>query len=127
MNSEKIFVTGATGFIGSHLTEVLVKLGYNVVVFDRYNPNNDWGWLEKSSFKDDFEVILGDIRDFDSVSKAMKGCNSIFHLAALIGIPYSYISPMAYIKTNLEGTYNVLEASKSLDVNQILKIPMGFR
>ncbi len=120
MNSEKIFVTGATGFIGSHLTEVLVKLGYNVVVFDRYNPNNDWGWLEKSSFKDDFEVILGDIRDFDSVSKAMKGCNSIFHLAALIGIPYSYISPMAYIKTNLEGTYNVLEASKSLDVNQIL-------
>ena len=101
MNSNKILVTGATGFIGSHLTELLTKKGFNVIAFDRYNSNNDWGWLERSTCKNDFEVLLGDIRDYDSVSKAMKGCSSVFHLAALIGIPYSYISPQAYIRTNI--------------------------
>ena len=116
----KIIVTGATGFIGSHLTEYFVENGFNVIAFDRYNSNNDWGWLENSKYKNDFQVILGDIRDYDSVSKAMSGCDAVFHLAALIGIPYSYVSPLAYIRTNIEGTYNVLEAAKNLELEQIL-------
>ncbi len=116
----KILITGATGFIGSHLTELFVEKGFNVVAFDRYNPNNHWGWLEDSEYKNDIEVILGDIRDYDSVSKAMKGCDAVFHLAALIGIPYSYVSPLAYIRTNVEGAYNVLEAAKNLELQQVL-------
>ena len=116
----KILITGATGFIGSHLTELCIQRGYNVTAFDRYNINNDWGWLETSEYKDDINVVLGDVRDFDSVSKAMKGCDIVFHLAALIGIPYSYVSPLAYIRTNIEGTYNVLEAAKSLELDQVL-------
>jgi NAD dependent epimerase/dehydratase len=116
----KILITGATGFIGSNLVEICVEKGFNVVAFDRYNSNNHWGWLEKSPVKNDIEVILGDVRDFDSVYKSIKGCDAVFHLAALIGIPYSYISPLAYIRTNVEGTYNVLEASKELGVEQVL-------
>ena len=116
----KILITGATGFIGSHLSELCIENGFNVVAFDRYNPNNNWGWLEKSDYKNDMEVILGDIRDYDSVYKAFKGCDAVFHLAALIGIPYSYVSPMAYIRTNVEGTYNVLEAAKNLYIKQVL-------
>jgi NAD dependent epimerase/dehydratase len=118
--SKKIIVTGAAGFIGSHLTEKLVELGYQVIAYDRYNSNNNWGWLENSKIRDEIEVVLGDIRDYDSVSRAMEGCHAVFHLAALIGIPYSYISPMAYIKTNIEGTYNVLEASRNLGLEQVL-------
>ena len=117
---EKILITGSCGFIGSFLTELFVELGYDVVAFDRYNSNNNWGWLEESKYKDDIQVILGDVRDYDSVYKAMQGCDSVFHLAALIGIPYSYSSPLAYIRTNIEGTYNILEASKNLSLNQIL-------
>jgi len=120
LSKRNILITGSTGFIGSHLTELCVELGYNVKAFDRYNPNNNWGWLENSKYKDNFEVILGDIRDYDSVSKAMNGCSSVFHLAALIGIPYSYVSPLAYIRTNIEGTYNVLEAAKNLNLEQVL-------
>jgi len=116
----KILITGATGFIGSHLTELLVDKGFEVIAFDRYNPNNNWGWLEESPVKNDVEVILGDIRDYDSVNKAMSGCDAVFHLAALIGIPYSYISPLAYIRTNVEGTYNVLEAAKIHELSQVL-------
>ena len=117
---EKILVTGATGFIGSHLAELCVEKGFDVVAFDRYNSNNHWGWLENSEYIDKMQVILGDIRDYDSVSKAMKECNVVFHLAALIGIPYSYVSPLAYIRTNVEGTYNVLEAAKNYNLEQIL-------
>jgi len=117
---KKILLTGSAGFIGSHLTEYLVERGYDVIAFDRYNSNNDWGWLEKSKYINDFQVILGDIRDYDSVSKAMVGCDAVFHLAALIGIPYSYVSPLAYVRTNIEGTYNILEASKNLNIEQIL-------
>jgi len=117
---KKILVTGAAGFIGSYLAELCVKEGYQVVAFDRYNPNNDFGWLDNSKYMNDMEIILGDIRDFDSVLKSLEGCDTVFHLAALIGIPYSYISPLAYIRTNIEGTYNILEASKIKNVNQIL-------
>ena len=116
----KIFITGATGFIGSHLCEMGVKKGYKIVGFDRYNSNNDLGWLKKSKYLNKMEIILGDIRDYDSVYKSMKGCNIIFHLAALIGIPYSYISPLAYVKTNVEGTYNVLEAAKNLSSKKVI-------
>ena len=117
---EKILITGATGFIGSHLTELCVEKGYDVVAFDRYNPNRNLGWLKKSKYQKDINFIFGDIRDYDSVIKAIKDCKIVFHLAALIGIPYSYVSPLAYIKTNVEGTYNILEASKNLGVNQTI-------
>jgi len=116
----KVLVTGAGGFIGSHLTEYLVASGYKVRAFVRYNSNNRWGWLETSKYLKNIEVITGDVRDYDSVFNAMQGCNAVFHLAALIGIPYSYISPLAYIKTNIEGTYNVLQAAKELKTEQIL-------
>ena len=119
-NGKKILITGATGFIGSHLTELCVEQVYEVKAYDRYNPNNDWGWLENSICKNDIQVILGDIRDYDSVYDAMKGCSLVFHLAALISIPYSYVSPLAYIRTNIEGTYNVLESAKQQGISDIL-------
>jgi len=118
--AEKILITGATGFIGSHLAELCVESGYEVRAFDRYNPNNHWGWLEHSEYKDAMEVVLGDIRDYDSVSRALEGCDAVFHLAALIGIPYSYVSPLAYIRTNVEGTYNVLEAARNRSCSSVL-------
>ena len=117
---KKILITGATGFVGSHLAELCVKEGFEVVAFDRYNPNYNLGWLEKSKYKDDINFVFGDIRDYDSVLKTMKGCEIVFHLAALIGIPYSYLSPQAYLKTNVEGTYNILESSKHLDIEQTI-------
>ena len=117
---DKILITGAAGFIGSHLTEMMTKEGFKVVAFDRYNSNNDHGWLNSSPYKRDFEVILGDIRDYDSVNKAAKGCKGVLHLAALVGIPYSYFSPLAYVKTNIEGTYNLLEASKNNNAENII-------
>lgn len=116
----KILVTGAGGFIGSHLVEALLKNGFNVKAFVRYNSKNNWGWLENSEIRNEIEFITGDIRDYDSVSKAMTGCSAVFHLAALIGIPYSYISPLAYIRTNIEGTYNVLESARQLNYENIL-------
>ena len=121
--ANKVLVTGASGFIGSHLAELCVEKGFNVVAFDRYNSNNDWGWLEQSKYKNDMDVVLGDIRDYDSVSKAIEGCDSVFHLAALIGIPYSYVSPLAYIRTNIEGTYNILESSKKYNIDQTKVFP----
>ena len=117
---KKVLITGATGFVGSHLTELCVKKGFEVIAFDRYNPNYNLGWLEKSKYKDDINFVFGDIRDYDSVLKTMKGCKIVFHLAALIGIPYSYLSPQAYLKTNVEGTYNILQSSKHLDIEQTI-------
>ena len=116
----KILVTGAGGFIGSHLTELLVKKGFVVRAFVHYNSKNNWGWLETSEIKNDLEVVSGDIRDYDAVFSSLKNCSTVFHLAALIGIPYSYISPKAYIETNITGTYNVLQASRELGVDQVL-------
>lgn len=117
---KKVLVTGAGGFIGSHLTERLVEIGADVTAFIRYNSRNNWGWLEDSPYLNDIRVIAGDIRDYDSVKAAMKGADVIFHLAALIGIPYSYESPIAYIKTNAEGTYNVLQAARELAVKKVV-------
>jgi len=117
---QKILVTGSAGFIGSHLTELLVESGYSVKAFLRYNSKNNWGWLENSTVKKEIEIVSGDIRDYDSVYNAVRGCDSVFHLAALIGIPYSYVSPKAYIDTNVNGTYNVLQASKELSLQNVL-------
>lgn len=116
----KVIVTGAAGFIGSHLTEFLVNKGCRVKAFVRYNSKNSWGWLESSEIINDIEVVSGDIRDYDSVYNALKGCDAVIHLAALIGIPYSYVSPKAYIETNITGTYNVLQAARELNIKQIL-------
>ena len=117
---KKVLITGSGGFIGSHLTELLVNEGFSVKALVRYNSKNNWGWLETSNVKDNIEIISGDIRDYDSVYHSLQECNAVFHLAALIGIPYSYISPLAYIKTNIVGTYNVLQASKELGLEQVL-------
>lgn len=117
---KKVLITGAGGFIGSHLVELCIKEGYQVKAFVHYNSMNQWGWLEELSCKNDIEVVAGDVRDCDSVFNAMKGCDTVFHLAALIGIPYSYISPLAYIKTNIEGTYNVLQAARELNFENVL-------
>lgn len=116
----KILVTGAAGFVGSHMVEKLVADGHEVRAMIHYNSANNWGWLEESQVKNSIEVIAGDIRDYDSVFSAANGVDTIFHLAALIGIPYSYVSPMAYIKTNIEGTYNILQAGRMLEIPNIL-------
>jgi len=116
---KNIIITGARGFIGSHLTGLCVDLGYNMVAFDHYNSNNSWEWLDNSKVKNDIEMILGNIRDYDSVYNAMKNCDTIIHLAALISTPYSYISPLAYLRTNVEGTYNIFESARNLTLNQI--------
>lgn len=120
MKLNKVLVTGAGGFIGSHLTELLVSKGYEVKAFFRYNSRSGMGWLENSPFKGHFEPYFGDIRDYDSVRKAVADTDTVFHLAALIGIPYSYESPIAYIKTNIEGTYNILESSKNSSVSNMM-------
>ncbi len=117
---KKVLVTGAGGFIGSHLTEYLIEKGLSIKAFVRYNSKNSWGWLEESKFKNEIEFVTGDIRDYDSVYNAVKGTSAVFHLAALIGIPYSYVSPKAYIETNITGTYNILQAVKELGVEQTL-------
>jgi NAD dependent epimerase/dehydratase len=116
----KILVTGAGGFIGSYLTEKLLDTGCEVKAFVRYNSRNFWGWLEQIKNKKGLEIVTGDIRDYDSVFSAMKGCDQVFHLAALIGIPYSYYSPLAYIKTNTEGTYNILQTAKECGIKKVI-------
>ena len=120
LSNKKVLVTGSSGFIGSHLTEKLVEMGCEVKAFVKYNFQNDWGWLEHSEVKDDLEIYTGDIRDYDAVYDAAKDVDVIFHLAALIGIPYSYISPLAYIKTNVEGTYNVLQSARQHNLDRVI-------
>ncbi len=118
----KILVTGADGFIGSHLTEALVRLGYDVRAFVLYNSFNSWGWLDYCSdeVKGRFEVFAGDIRDPYGVKAAMSGCDVVLHLAALIAIPYSYHSPDTYVDTNVKGTLNILQAARELGVRRVV-------
>lgn len=120
--SKKILVTGADGFIGSHLTEELVRQGYDVRAFVLYNSYNSWGWLDYSDKEilHSLDIFPGDIRDPYGVKEAMKGCDIILHLAALIAIPYSYHSPATYVETNIMGTLNVLQAAKELDIEKIV-------
>lgn len=119
---KRILVTGADGFIGSHLTEALVRMGCNVRAFVLYNSFNSWGWLDHSSadIKNNFEVFAGDIRDPHGVKVAMLGCDVVLHLAALIAIPYSYHSPDTYLDTNIKGTLNVLQAARDLGVKRVI-------
>jgi dTDP-glucose 4,6-dehydratase len=118
----KILVTGADGFIGSHLTEELVKMGHHVKALVHYNSSGSWGWLDhvNSNIIDNVEVIAGDIRDANFVHKLMKNCNIVYHLAALIAIPYSYLAPRSYVETNIIGTLNVLQSAADLGVDRVL-------
>src|SRR5690554_2841273 len=119
---EKVLITGADGFIGSHLTEHLIEEGYEVKAFVFYNSFNSWGWLD--TFPKDklsrIKIFAGDIRDPYGVRKAMEGVDIVFHLAALIGIPFSYHSPETYVETNIKGTLNVLQAARSLKTKRVL-------
>jgi len=119
---ERVLVTGAGGFIGSHLTEELVRLGYETKVFIEYNSLGSWGWLDNCSddIKGKFDVFAGDIRDPHGVKSAMKGCDVVLHLAALIAIPYSYHSPDTYVDTNIKGTLNILQAARELGVKKVI-------
>ncbi len=117
---KRILVTGADGFIGSHLTEELVRQGYNVKAFVYYNSFNSWGWLDHSPLKNEFEVFAGDIRDPHGVKEAMKGCDVVLHLASLIAIPYSYHSPDTYVDTNIKGILNVLQAARELNIQKVV-------
>jgi dTDP-glucose 4,6-dehydratase len=120
--SGKVLVTGADGFIGSHLTEKLVREGYSVRAFVQYNSFNSWGWLDSCSadVKGEFEVYAGDIRDPHGVKNAMQGCDAVLHLAALIAIPFSYHSPDTYVDTNIKGTLNVLQAARELNLRRVI-------
>jgi NAD dependent epimerase/dehydratase len=115
-------VTGADGFIGSHLTEALVRGGYDVRAFVLYNSFNSWGWLDRcgSDVRGKFEIFAGDIRDPHGVRAAMKDCDAVLHLAALIAIPYSYHSPDTYVDTNIKGTLNVVQAARDLGVGKVI-------
>jgi len=115
-----VLVTGAGGFIGSHLTERLVSLGARTRALIRYNSTNSWGWLGESPAVNDVEVTLGDICDRNSIRDAIRGVDIIFHLAALIAIPFSYRAPFSYIRTNIEGTLNVLQTALDSDVKLLI-------
>jgi len=122
MKNKTVLVTGADGFIGSHLTEELVKQGYSVKAFVYYNSFNTWGWLDTLSknILDKIEIICGDIRDYNMVKYATQGVDIVFHLAALIAIPYSYVAPESFIQTNINGTLNILQASRENKCKRIL-------
>lgn len=118
----KVLVTGADGFIGSHLCEHLVRLGYDVKALVLYNSFNSWGWLDscEDQVKRELEIFAGDIRDPHGVEVAVQGCDSVLHLAALIGIPYSYHSPDTYVDTNIKGTLNVLQAARRHNLSKVI-------
>ena len=122
LHKMKILVTGADGFIGSHLTEELIRQGHDVRAFVLYNSFNSWGWLDHAApeIKRSLDVFAGDIRDPHGVKTAMKGCDVVLHLAALIAIPYSYHSPDTYIDTNIKGTLNIVQAARELGVQKIV-------
>ena len=118
----KVLVTGADGFIGSHLVENLLEKGYDVRAFVYYNSFNTWGWLDKlpKEKRDQIEIFAGDVRDPNGVREAMKGVDGVFHLAALIAIPFSYHSPDSYVDTNIKGTLNILQAARELETERIM-------
>ena len=120
--ARKILITGAGGFIGGHLCEALVRKGYDVRALVRYNSSNSWGWLDHVpvDIKDALEVVSGDVRDPNAMREVMRGIDHVHHLAALIGIPYSYHAPDSYVDTNIKGTLNVLQAARDADVSRIL-------
>tara|TARA_B110000211_G_scaffold141165_1_gene161307 strand:+ start:2838 stop:3833 length:996 start_codon:yes stop_codon:yes gene_type:complete len=122
LKTKKVLVTGADGFIGSHLVEELIKQGYQVKAFCYYNSFNSWGWLDSFSKEllNQIEIFTGDVRDPNGVRTAMKGCDVVFHLAALIAIPYSYHSPDSYVDTNVKGTLNIIQAAKDLNIERVL-------
>jgi NAD dependent epimerase/dehydratase len=115
-----VLVTGAGGFIGSHLVERLVREGAQVRAFVRYTSGGGWGWLDHSDVKSEIEVVLGDVQDAESVLGAMAGIDVVFHLAALIAIPYSYSAPFSYVRTNVEGTLNVLQGARKVGVGRVV-------
>ena len=119
---DRVLVTGADGFIGSHLVESLIESGYKVKAFVYYNSFNSWGWIDsfKEELKKEIEIFSGDIRDPNGVHESMKNVDAVFHLAALIGIPFSYHSPDSYVDTNIKGTLNVLQAARSLKTKRVL-------
>src|ERR1700691_6719633 len=119
---KKILITGADGFIGSHLTEALVRAGYDVRAFVLYNSFNSWGWLDQCDpqLRGEFDVFAGDVRDPNGVRLATKGCDAVLHLAALIAIPYSYHSPDMYVDTNIKGTLNIVQAARDLGVARVI-------
>jgi dTDP-glucose 4,6-dehydratase len=117
---KRVLVTGAGGFIGSHLTERLAQSGASTRALVHYNAQGAAGWLDQSSVRNDVEVLAGDIADRDSVRQAMKDVEVVFHLAALIAIPYSYHAPASYVRTNIEGTLNILQAARELDVERVV-------
>ena len=122
MNCKKILITGADGFIGSHLTEHLVRSGYDVRAFVLYNSFGSWGWLDSApkEIQKELDIFSGDIRDPHGVHTAVRGCDAILHLAALIAIPYSYHSPDTYIDTNIKGTLNIVQAARDLGVAKVV-------
>ncbi|MCX7682546.1 MAG: SDR family NAD(P)-dependent oxidoreductase [Anaerolineae bacterium] len=119
-NGKRVLVTGAGGFIGSHLAERLVELGARVRALVHYNALGTWGWLDSSPVRDELEVVAGDICDRDRVRQAVSGVEIVFHLAALIAIPYSYHAPLSYVRTNVEGTLNVLQAAREEEVERVV-------
>lgn len=122
LTGKRILVTGADGFIGSHLTEMLVDAGYKVKAFVYYNSFNSWGWLDSFPKEklEKIEIFSGDIRDPNGVRNAMKDVDVVFHLAALIAIPFSYHSPDSYVDTNIKGTLNVVQAARDLNIERVL-------
>ena len=117
---KKILVTGADGFIGSHLTEILSAKGYEVKALSQYNSFNNWGWLEQVNCKNDIEILSGDIRDSNYCKTITKDVEIIFHLAALIAIPFSYVAPDSYIETNVKGTLNICQAAKENGISRLI-------
>ena len=116
---KNVLITGADGFIGSHLTDLLLSEGYNVRALSQYNSFNNWGWLEDISHPN-LEVVCGDVRDADYCRHITKGMDTVFHLAALIAIPYSYVAPDSYVDTNIKGTLNMCQAARDLGVEKLL-------